>query len=127
MSFKYFFTRPKYVLLDIVTYCCLNLQTFIYTQKAQKRIFQNPCSLMCHYQPFSPHIWDFCKYCRTLSWSTEASFKYFFTRPKYVIRDIVIYCCLNLQTLSCIQQAQNLSFLHFKLYKKLSILCLLCA
>ena len=67
------------------------------------------------------------KYDQTSKWFTEASFKYFCTRPKYVAHDIVNYCCLNLQPLSCIQQAQKLIFQNFEFVQKLSFLCLLCA
>jgi len=95
--------------------------------KGQNHDFQNPCSVVCLFHPFSPHIWDFCKYGRTLKWSTEASFKYFYTRPKYVIRDIVIYCCLNLRTRSCTKQAQKLPYLNFEFCKIFAFLCLLCA
>ena len=99
-------------------YCFINARITIF------KIHVLWCAII---MDFSSHIWDFYKYRTTLNWSTEASFKYFYARPKYVIRDIVIYCCLNLQTRSCIQQAQKQPFLNFEFCKICAFLCLLCA
>ena len=74
---------------------------------------------------FSLHIHDFCKYDPTLKQPTEANFKYFLMRSKYVVHGIVYFWCLNLQTLSCIHQAQRFIFHNFEFLKKQAFLCLL--
>ena len=66
---------------------------------------------------FSLHVGDFFKYDQTLKQHIGASFKYFLIIPKYVVPDMVNFCCLNLQTLSHTHQAQNSIFLNFGLLK----------
>ena len=46
-------------------------------------------------------------------------------RSKYVVHGIVYFWCLNLQTLSCIHQAQRFIFHNFEFLKKQAFLCLL--
>ena len=92
---------------------------------SQNCTFQNSCPPVCLFYGFFAISCDFCKYEQTSKYSTEASFQYFLTRPKYVTPDVLVSSCLNLQTLICTQKAQKLVFSNFELCKKYTFLCLL--